>query len=86
MGKLPQAAQPEKEIVQDQPQAAQPEKAAHFEEWRMEKEKGEWVKNKLLRSCVKITQEEADVLNAGSASSDGLQSIMYLSPETKADA
>jgi len=57
-----------------------------FEEWRMEHKNGKLEKLKLNRAGVKITQETADTLNEGAKSTDAVNPIMYLLPETEQDA
>jgi hypothetical protein len=58
--------------------------AIHYEEWRMEKKiVGKEVvmeKLKKLRDCVKISDEEAEVLNEGAKSPSSINPIMYFKP------
>lgn len=52
-----------------------------YEQWRMELVNGKLEKLKMLRGNVKITEEEADILNAGATSPGAVNPIMYLKPE-----
>lgn len=52
-----------------------------YEQWRMELVNGKLEKLKMLRSNVKITEEEADTLNAGAESPGAVNPIMYLKQE-----
>jgi hypothetical protein len=59
--------------------------AIHYEEWRMEKkivnDKNVMMeKLKKLRDCVKISDEEAEVLNEGAKSPSSINPIMYFKP------
>jgi hypothetical protein len=81
--------------VEEKPAAAkqpvkQPEKApvkvkevtgVGYEEWRMEWQSGQVQKLKKLRTNVKITEGEAETLNAGAASPGSVNPIMYFKPE-----
>lgn len=57
------------------------EKPVMYEQWRMEAVNGKLEKLKMLRSNVKITDEEAEILNAGATSPGAVNPIMYLKPE-----
>jgi hypothetical protein len=77
---------PATDIVEDQPTGksipAKAEKKAGYEEWRMERTgTGELVKLKRVREGVKITEAEAETLNAGATSPGAVNPIMYLKPE-----
>jgi hypothetical protein len=54
----------------------------HYEEWMVEvKPKGKYEKLKLVRSCVKISEEEAETLNAGVLNGGNSHVNMYFKPE-----
>jgi hypothetical protein len=67
---------------ENQTEETQQEAPLHYQEWRMERTAaGELEKLKLMRPCVKISDEEAEVLNAGAKSSPSGNIIMYFLPE-----
>jgi hypothetical protein len=66
---------------ENQTEDNQKEAPLHYQEWRMERTADGLEKLKLLRPCVKITDEEAETLNAGAQSSPAGNIIMYFLPE-----
>ena len=49
----------------------------HYQEWDVKVEKGEAVKLKISRQCVKITDEQAETLNHGRLSGGNTYVKMY---------
>lgn len=54
--------------------------APAYEEWRMERKGDKMEKLKLVRKNVKITEAEAETLNAGASSPGAINPIMYFLP------
>lgn len=56
----------------------------YYEEWRVDIKDGKAEKLKLVRKCVKITDEEAEILNNGVLTGFSTAPIMYFKPENNA--
>lgn len=57
------------------------EEAPYFEEWECKITNGKQEKLKLARKKVKITEEEAKILNAGILQGSNTYGLMYFRPE-----
>lgn len=65
------------------PAPAKKPAAPTFSAWRMDRVNGRLEKLKQVRECVKISEEEAEVLNAGAEGSPSANPVMYFKNETK---
>lgn len=54
---------------------------AHFVEWNCSIKNGKETKLAITRKCVKITEEEAEVLNRGTLKGGNTYGLMYFRPE-----
>jgi hypothetical protein len=52
-----------------------------FQEWDVKVTKGSAEKLKIKRGCVKITEEQAEILNTGILSGSNTYGVMYFLPE-----
>ena len=53
----------------------------HFQEWKVQVSNGKVEKLKIMRACVKITDEQAEVLNRGIEQGGNQIALMYFKPE-----
>ena len=65
----------------DAPDATEVEKPVHFQEWEVKIDKKVAEKLKISRPCVKISDEEAETLNAGILDGPNTYAKMYFKPE-----
>lgn len=63
------------------PATAQKENSDHYQEWLVAIKDKKAEKLKCIRECVKITDEEAETLNAGILEGSNTQAKMYFKPE-----